>query len=256
MPILVQTVVNQCAAALDAEGSDRYLFDQDYRPGIRYALDMITASLNDLFAERKLAPEALVELTRTRVWQTDAYSRFSFYSPDLPNNEEWWTLITVHPKAVCVPQGPILVLPDDQSKVRLDLMYKSSDWSAARKTWEEASINKDNPFAAGNSFLTNTKLVTYSVLDASSYKSANYNPNGTFVYEITPAVPKELIGVRYLKKPVYPALISDSIEFRDTALNMIVDLVLKFISFKQGDQTNLYGVTSVDRAELMKIFGR
>lgn len=254
MPILVQDVVNRCLSALDAEGSDRYLFDQDFNPGINYAINVAIASLNDLFADKKLAPEALIELTRTRVWQTDAYSRFTFNPADLAG-EDFWTLITVHPKAICQPQGPVLILPNDVSKVRIDLLYVSSEFSAARRTYEQASINRDNPFSPGNSIITNPSLVTYGVMDSSNYNSANYNTPGTYAYEITPAVPKELIGVRYLIKPTYPTSISDTIQFRETAMNLIVDFTLNWISWKMGDGTNLYQVSAADQARLLSIFG-
>lgn len=252
MPIPVQTIVTLGASALDAEGSDRYIFDEDYRPGIHYGINMATRVLDILFAEKKYSPEALVELTRTRVWQTDAYSRFTFNPADL-SGEEMWTLFTVHPKAKCKPQGPILILADDVSKVRTDLLYIGSDESAARMTYEQSALDNNNPYSPGNPYITN-KLKMYSVLDASNYTSTPYNTPGTYAYEVRPAVPKELIGVRYLIRPTLPNLITDSIQFRPQATQLIVDFMLQWISWKQGDGTTLYSVSERDKQQVFQTF--
>jgi hypothetical protein len=240
---------------LDAESSDRYLFDQDILPAISYSMEWIQMGLTELFAQKRFSPEALVELTRTRVWQTSNFSRFAYNSADL-GGEDYWTMLTVHPKATCSPNGPLLPLANDQSKVRTDLAYVSSLYSAKRQTYEESGLNRDNPFAAGNTVLTTAGLVSYAVLDASNYGATNYTPAGTYEWEITPPVPKQLIGVRYLKKPTLPTLITDTIEFRETAFNLIVDRALTFISAKQGDQTTLNSITERDVAVLLSIFGR
>lgn len=254
MAIVTSAVVTRMEAGLDSEGSDRYLFNEDFRPAIHYAIQWIQTALTDLFAQKRFSPEALTELTKTRVWQTNAYSRFSYNSADL-NGEDYWTILTVHPKPTCQPNGPVLVLPADQSKVRTDLVYLRSDFSARRQSYEESSINRDNPFAAGNTIVNNA-LTTYAVLDASNYTATGYAPAGTYEWEIIPAVPKELIGVRYLKKPNLPAADTDVIEFRDTAMNILVDRALQYISWKQGDGTNLYGVSERDYQQLIQIFGR
>lgn len=254
MPIPMLTLTTRIKSALDAEGSGRYTFNEDFRPSAHYSIEMVTRILDMLFADEKFAPEALVELTKTRVWQTDAYSRFTFNPADLPANEEMWTLITVHPKAKCKPQGPITILPDDVSKVRLDLLYLDSDESAARRTFEQASINRKNPYSPGNDLITN-KLRTYAVMDASDYASTNYNTPGIYAYQVIPDVPKELIGVRYLKRPTLPNLITDSIEFRPQATTLLVDFCLQWIAWKQGDGTTLYKVTAEDQQKVLQTFG-
>jgi hypothetical protein len=255
MPILVSAIVESIKSNLDAEGSERYLFNEDFKPAIHYAIKTITSELDLLFAQKKFAPEALVELTRTRVWQTDNYSRFTINPADL-SGEDFWTLITVHPKATCAPNQSILVLPNDESKVRTDLMYVSSEESAARMTYEQSAINRKNPFSPGNDLVSN-KLKTYAVLDASNYNTTNstYQTPGTYAYEIKPSVPKELIGVRYLIKPTLPTLISDSIQFREQAFTLIVALSESFISVKQGDGTTLAQFSEMYKNQILKVFG-
>lgn len=253
MAIAVQRINDQMLSQLDAESSDRYLFDQDILPSIIYSLEWIQMGLTNLFAQKRFSPEALTELTRTRVWQTNNFSRFAFNPADL-NGEDYWTLLTVHPKAICSPAGSILPLANDQSKVRTDLAFVSSQYSATRITYEQAGINKDSPFTPGNNYIAN-KLIQYAVLDASDYTATGYAPAGTYEWEVQPAVPKSLIGVRYLKKPTLPTTINDTIEFRETAFNLIVDRALTFISVKQGDGTNLNELSERDLAILLKIFG-
>ena len=51
--IAVQTVVDRMKSVLDAEGSDRYLFDQDFKPAINSAIDWLVAVFNAAFSDKK-----------------------------------------------------------------------------------------------------------------------------------------------------------------------------------------------------------
>jgi hypothetical protein len=60
--IPVQTIVDRVTSILDAEGSDRYLFDQDFKPAINLTKDWVVAVFNKAFADKKLSEENLKEL--------------------------------------------------------------------------------------------------------------------------------------------------------------------------------------------------
>ncbi len=206
--------------------------------------------LNEAFAQRKLSPEALTDLTRTRIWQTNNFSRFNYDASAL-SGEELWTILSIHPEPTLTSPGVITPVANDVSLVRLDLAFKSSDYSAKRLTYEQWSLNTKNPFLPGNSLLTNG-FKEYSYLDPSTYSGTNYTPARE--YEIRPAVNKKFIGVRYLKRPTPVSLVSDNVEFPATVLNLVVDQALQFISFKQGDGTNLYAVSTRDMDSLIALF--
>ena len=246
MAIPVQIVVTQMNAALDSEGSDRYLFDLDHRPGIHYALREVQTALNSLFANTKAPAESLRELINTRIWQVNDYSRLTFNPADL-NNEKLWTILSVHPEVVTI-EPPVIdqTITGAQSKVRLDLTYKSSDFSCDRLSMEQWSQNKNNIFLPGNTGILQFGLKRYAYLDFSSYVSNNYNPDGIYEIEIRPDVSRKLVGMRYLRVPVMPNLITDSIEYPESLINLIVSSALSFIAWKQNNGTTLMQVSMMD----------
>ena len=245
MPILVSDVISRAESMLDAEGSDRYRFDRDYQPGLAYAIEFIVSIINSAFADTKAPAEALKELVKVRIWQTSNYSRFSYNSADL-SGEKLWTILSIHPEATTIqPRTIDPTVTGAQSKVRLDLSFKSSDYSAGRLTFEQWNINQKNIFMPGNVTLTNG-FKQYAYLDFANYTSTTYSPAGDFEIEVRPSIFRDLIGVRYLKYPEMPTSTSDSIEFPELLTDMVVDKLVNFISFKQGDQTTAYMVTQAD----------
>lgn len=251
MPILVQEVVNRAAAALDAEGSERYLFDQDYKPAINYAEEWITSMFNKGFAENKLSGEALRELVKIGVWQANNFSRVSF-DPAVVGHK-LWTVLAIYPNPVVYPfSAPIANQNKAISVYKPGLSYVSGKASTSRLTLEEWNENQDNVFMPGNNQLSGS-LVEYAYLDFMDYSSTGYINPGTYEIEIRPSVANKYVALGYLKRPTPVALITDSIQFPDSLINIILDKVLNFISAKQGDGTTLYSVTERDIQTLAQL---
>ena len=78
MAIQVSEIKKRVLAALDAEGSERYTFDQDIKPNLNSAIEILTTWFNEAFAEKKLTPENLREISYTRIWKASYYSRVAF----------------------------------------------------------------------------------------------------------------------------------------------------------------------------------
>lgn len=246
MAILVQTVVTQIKSGIDSEGSDRYLFDLDYRPAIHYGIRQIITALNSVFANTKAPAESLRELINTRIWQANDYSRIAYNIADMPGNEDMWTILSVHPEVITIENG----LPDPSitgatSKVRLDLTYKGGKFSCTRLSFEQWNQNQDNIFLPGNTVMTGS-LKKYAYLDFADYSSNNYVAPGTYEIEVRPDVSRKLVGMRYLRYPVMPNLISDSIEFPDSLTDLMVMCGLSWIAVKQGTGTTLYTISARD----------
>ena len=105
----------------------------------------------------------------------------------------------------------------------------------------------------GNTILKGD-LQDYAYLDFADYSSSSYTGNsGVFEIQIRPDVPNELIAMAYLKYPNQVALITDSIEFPENLTDLITDLALQFIAYKQGDQTSLYVVTERNISKLVNL---
>ena len=243
------------ASALDAEGSDRYLFDEDYKPSIDYAIEWMTTALNDAFSSKKVSAEYLVDLLKVRVFQTSDFSRLQF-DPAQMGGDVVWSVLAIHPEAKCYPTNSIITTLPHESIVRNDIVFLSSDYSAKRLTFEQWQQNKQNVFLAGNETLK-VSFKEYAYLDYAKYETTSQQyPVNIPEIEIRPSAKKQLVGVRYLKKPDLPTSISDSVEFPESMTNMIVEKALNWISYKQGDNTTLYLVTERDLQKLISTLSR
>lgn len=244
MPILVQEINDRMLSALDAEGSDRYLFDNDIKPAVNYSIEFIVSIFNKGFAENKLSGESLRELVKIGVWQANNFSRIAFDSGVM--GHKLWTILAVYPEIVTQPFFNPSPNPNPAlSSFMPGLSYVSGKACTNRMNFEEWNDNQENVFMPGNNILTGA-LVDYAYLDFADYSSSGYtNPGGQEI-TIRPTVANKLIALGYLKRPTSVALISDSIQFPDSLINIIMDKALQFIATKQGDNTTLYGVTAKD----------
>lgn len=244
MPIPVSTLNAQILADLDAEGSDRYLFDQDIKPAVNSAIDVVVALFNQAFADDKLSPEQLRELTKVRVWQASQYSRVAYSEAD--NGHPLWTIIAVYPKPVTNKNASSSSSNIKSfSKLRPDVSFLESFQSAKRLTLEEWNDNTLNVFMPGNTLLSVGGLTEYAYLDFADYSSTSYTGNNNLPeIQIRPAIPGELVAISYLKTPNRVSTINDSVEFPQSLTRLFVDICLNYISIKQGDSTNLFGITS------------
>jgi len=247
--ISVQAVVDRMTSVLDAEGSDRYLFDQDFKPAINSSIDWLVAVFNSAFSEKKLSEENLRDLIRTTIWQANSYSRIQLDNSSL--NYDIWSILGVFPEPVIVPATIPPVLPTPETSVfRGDLSYIESDWSASRATIEEWNDNKKNIFTSGNNVLLNG-FKTYSYLGHGNYQSSSYISGEEI--EIRPSVANSFVAITVLKVPSKINLITEQIEFPNSVFDVLFQKALNFISYKQGDQTNLYSVTAQDISTLVKL---
>lgn len=289
MAFTAQKVHDRMRSRLDAEGSDHYRDDLDIIPAINSSIHWMVNLMNKVLAEKKMSPEVLRELTVAKVWQTNWFSRFSFDSNELGHG--LWSVIAIIPKPkVYVPafsaadlssysasfvtfvssntdnefeNGPIIsfkpttgaTIGKPDSLFRPDLAHISSkEKSAYRLTHEEWSINRENPFRPGNEVQKCNQQ--YGYLDPTSYNTiqGGYNTVGEYEFEIRPELKRELVTMIYVKVPSDVSVLTDLIEFPDTFFEMIVSKALQFVSYKQGDNTNLYAVTTRDiNALLMSV---
>ena len=247
--ISVQTVIQRLDAVLDAEGSDRYTFDQDYKSAINSSVEWLQAVFNKAFADKKLTEEDLKELIKVTVFQTSQYSRINLDLID----DSIWSVLRINPEPIVHPSGSTITPTDNpyDSLWRKDLSFIKSKHSAKLLTLEEWDENSDNVFKAGNSRLLNS-FKKYGYLNFANYSGDNYDVLGPEI-EIRPEIPNEFVGVTYLKYPTPVATENDFIEFPKSLLNLVYQKAANFISYKQGDQTNLYTVTDKDVGTLVQL---
>lgn len=252
MPILVQTIHDRILSALDAEDSERYIFEKDTKPAINFSVGYVTSLFNEAFGSSKLSPESLRELVKTKVWQANSYSRVAFNESEV--GHKMWSLLAVYPKPVTnkksfVPSGTA----DSVSKFRPDVSVVSMGKAAKRLTHEEWADGENNIFTAGNSILKGS-LIEYAYLEFSDYTSSTY-PGSADKLEITirPSIPKAFVAMAYLKYPSLVSSIGDSIEFPESLTDLITEVALNKISTKQGDGTNLWQISAQNVNRLVSL---
>lgn len=249
MSILVQTIHNRVLADLDAEGSDRYTFNEDIKHALNAAQETLVTLFNAAFAGNKLTPENLRELTYTKVWRANAFSRVAFNPTDV--GHQLWSIIAVHPKpkvnkAVAMAVG---ANTNTVSKFLPDVSYVSATGICKRLSGEQWNDSEKNVFMAGNGILKG-ELVEYGYLDFSNYTSSSYTGStDKMEIQIRPDVPNSLVAMTYLKRPTTVSLITDSVEFPESLTELIVEMVCNKLAIKQNNGTNLFGVSArnVDR---------
>lgn len=252
MPIATQDIITQVSSALDAEGSDRYLFDQDYKPAINYSIDLIVSAMSSIFSEKKYSGEALRELLSIGVWQSNKYSRVSINPADI--GFELWSIANVYPEPNLHPSNSKNPLTNPvNSEFKPGKTFIDSYFSAERRNGQEWNDNRLNPFAPGNEVITNEDIKTYSYRDFTDYSSSSYQNSVPWEIEVRPATPFQYVAIELLKRPNKIVSASDSIQLPSSLINFMVQKSLNFISFKQGDGTNLYGVSREDMSMLIKL---
>lgn len=250
MPILVSTVVNSMRARIDAEGSERYLFEQDYMPAINSAKDTIVTALNQAFAQNKLTPESLRELTKVKVWQVSKYSRISYDAAEV--GYPLWTIFGVYPDPVVNKKNMSVGNNDKSVSTYLkDVSYISSNQSAKRLTLEEWNEDAKNIFIAGNIMLSG-ELSESAYLDFADYSSDSYTGNKGAEIEVRPSIANRLCAIAFLKYPKNIAALTDYLEFPQSLTELFADTALQMISVKENE-ANLYQISEAFISRLISL---
>ena len=250
--ILAQDLRNQMAFALDAENSDHYLDDLDYIPAINASVKWLTNVVNAAYGEDKLGEEFFRDLAYSGVFQTTNTSRVSLNV--FPN--EIWTILGIYanPTTSVIAGYPPVSTPDvTKSYFLSNLRHLSSSDSCKRLTVEEWSTNMNNPLEAGyDGDQICDALKLYAYMSTFNYEGVNSGVNSSEI-EVRPTLVNGKITVFWAKKPSVITNLSQNIEFPNSVFQLLFDKALSYIAYKQGDQTNIYGVTSQDIQQLLSV---
>lgn len=250
--ILAQDLRDQLAFALDAEDSDHYRDDTDYIPAINAAVKYLTMIVNSAYGQNKIGEEIFRELTYSGVFLTNNNSRVSLNV--FPS--EVWSILAIYVK----PQTEEVfgVTAPDTSDTKKsyyleNLIHISSELDCKRLSLEEWARNKRNPLEHGydgDQICDNLKL--YAYLNPVNYRTGQgLNPVYRQDVEIRPKVENDQVTIFWAKKPEEITSITDTIDFPNSVFQILFDKALNYIAYKQGDQTNLYAVSSADIQQLI-----
>lgn len=249
MPISSQEVRNQLLFLLDAEGVDHYGDNEDIIPAINASVKWVVSVINSALGQKKLGEEIFDEVHRALVFRTSRDSRVSLsvFPSDV------WTITAVVPLPETSDSGGIEPpgMQDNRSYLMTNLYHVASQSFAKRTTVEKWHQIGKNPFAAGYPRACE-EGVDYAYLNPVSYY-----PDGTVdvrrEIEIKPKLDKKLVTIFYVEKPdPITALGQNDIALPDSVFNMVLNKALQYIAYQQGDQTNLFSVTSSDLQVLVQ----
>jgi len=287
--IQVQTIIDRIKSALDAEGSDYYNFNRDFKPAINYALEWSVSVISPYIGQKKFSEELFRELTFSKIWQTSQYSRININPAEL-NNRDIWTVLAIYPKPWVVVEDATDLLPNlpaqyyleiqpslnqqsynapivtqmynavgnttllpHQSTFRPELSFLRSDHSCRRENLEVYAVNKGNPFASGNiSYNQDVTEYCYTAYTDYSAVFGGYKLSVPREIEIAPYIPNELVAVFYIHTPAEITAPTDIIPFPAIMLNVLTSKALNYIAIKQNNGTNLRGTTD---QELLTLLG-
>jgi hypothetical protein len=249
VPISSQEIRNQLLFLLDAEGVDHYGDAEDIIPAINASVKWVVSVINSALGQKKLGEEIFDEVHRALVFRTSRDSRVSI--SDFPSDV--WTITAVVPLPVTDLSGGDAPgsLQDNRSYLMTNLYHVRSNNYAKRTTVEKWHQIGRNPFAAGY------PRACEDAVDYAYLNPVSYYPDGTVnvrrEIEIKPALDKKLVTIFYVEKPdVITALGQNDIALPDSVFNMVLNKALQYISYQQGDQTNLFTVTSGDLQVLVQ----
>lgn len=266
--IAVQEVVDQVAALLDAEGSEHYTFDQDYKPNINGVQDQIVTLVDPVFGKRKFSEEGFRELNFTGCAQTDAWGGIDIDTLLLQGGGfgQWnvahklWTVLAVYPEFdygsganQFLPNTGIapLVSTPPQSMARPDIRFARATKAAKRTTQEKAALDRKNIFAPGNLTLTGD-LKEWSYFFGDAHRSSTTPVPQRMLYVSPMPANKIVVAIAYLKVPNQVTLITDSLEWPDSMRDLFVQAVYRRMSFKQGDNTTAYQLGTAELTSLLQ----
>lgn len=245
-------IIDRIQSALDSEGFDRYTWERDFRPAINYAQEWVTSVFSSAMGSNKFNEEGLQDLSYSRIWKTNRFSRFVFQPSIVGHN--LWTIVAIYPECIVTPATDIVQPNLDQSVYSPTHSFVSSYKSAARKTAEEMNLNRLNPFAAGNEVVTCPELMDYAYKSLTNY-TGGYDPSvsgSDMEIEILPSYKNKVLCMEYLKYPTPLVNEVDSVEYPLSIMNMIVEKALGFISFKQAG-TPLNQASNADLDKLITL---
>lgn len=243
---------NQLRFALDAENSDHYRDDMDIIPAINASIKWLTSVVNSAYGQNKIGEEFFRELSVSGVFLTSDTSRISLSI--FPS--EVWSITAVYakPSTRNITGVPAPATPDATRSYYLsNKLHLSSTNACKRLNLEEWAFNFDNPFEAGfQAYPLCADLEYYAYLNPITYNNS-FTTYLTQEMEIRPASPREEITVFWVRKPSQIVTLNDEINFPNSVFQLLFDKALNYISYKQGDQTNLFSVSAQDINQLLTV---
>lgn len=230
-------------------------FSERYRPSIRIgamnaAVERATAALGWAMANRKGPEEALRELTRLRVFQTNSQGGINLNDPTLGHSV--FNVLGVYARPVLVTPGVINAIPLNESQYRPDLAFSGTGDPVERVTLEDVPMIRKNFLRNGNEvYAGNPNKVTFSYYIIGDASSTGYG-SGSSELRVLPqsATGRSFIAMAYVQQPSRFVTNTSTVEFPQFMLRTLGEWALAYITTPQGDGNTLMASAEKDAAQL------
>ena len=258
MAINTADLVRAGRSLLATVGTQRYTDEEDFVPAINGASRAFEAYMGGFLAEKKGSEEAFREVTRTVVYQTNTQGGIFLDDPD--NLQPFWTLIAIYAEPQTLPVNPSPVAaPDSGSVFRGDVAFAGAGKPVERITQEEYAKRKFSLQPGSERLANNPAIAQYAyywVGDRSTVAPSTVWPTqGQSEIVVVPKAltSRKLVGVSYLRTAPLITAVGQFLPYPVSMFNLIRDLMLNQLTYKQGDGTTLNGLTERDIARLLNI---
>lgn len=270
--ILTSDIVSSLKSRLDAEGSDYYNFDNNFKPAINESIRFILSLMDYAVEQNKVVTEALYPLQKAVVYQLSSYSRFTFddIEEGQAGGQNMWSIRSVNPlpRTNAKPNVTPLVQTDTtRSLKRSDLVHVSSNYACKRLTKEEWEMNAQNPFKPGNTIIRCSTLdngssdnVRFAYLNPYDYNvgqvqvEEEYNDAPAPEVEVRPYIPNKLVTVFLVSVPAPITTENDTIPFHSKLSNFLIEKCLQYIAYQQGDNTSIFQLSQAEISNIVTLF--
>lgn len=245
--INVQDIVSTLESRLDAQGTDYYNFENNYKTAINESVKFIVSLIDRAIEENKITSEVLYTLQESSVIQLSKYSRFTY------DDNAVWSIRSINPlpKTEAI-EGVTEVTHENKllSVTRNDLVHVYSHYWCKRLTKEEWELNAQNPFSPGNIVINCSNLehgsmdnVSFAYLSPYSYGMKVTVGEETIPVkeiEIRPYIPEKRVTLFYVKRPEEVTQVTDTINLHSKLFGFLIEKCLNYIAYEQGDNTNIF----------------
>jgi len=228
-------------AKLDAEGSERYLPEQDIIPAINAAVSRVQAAASYMLANRKGSEEILRDFTRVSIFQTsvDGWVALTGMGHTVSN------VVAVYPQPDLkkeVGSGePHVIVGNQSSLYRGDLVYLGANKPCKRVTMEMVPVIKDNSIMEGNEVTAHTPR----------FQWAYYLNQGRIYLLPRSRASQVFCAVAYIENFAPMTDTSGTVSLPDYMLQQLATWAAYYVTWKQDPSAEGYRVIAArDASEL------
>jgi hypothetical protein len=221
---------------LEDETSQRYE-TPDRITGINQAISRAQTAIGWALANRKGSEEALREMTRIGIWQTNNFGSVLLDTPALGYTIA--NILAVYPNPAL--QAPIALTPTPQSLYRPDGVWAGATKPARRVTLEQVPVIVNNSMMAGNEILAANP----------SRREWAYYLNNNSVYLLPRSQAGDIfVGIAHLEKFAPMTTITSTVNMPAYMTQTLAMWAFSYITWKTGDRGSMGELASKDATEL------